>query len=177
MIVNPSGDVGIGASPNRKLEVNGRARIGSIPLEASFGQVCFTAVGDLVQCGASSLRWKTNVQSYRSGLDVIRFLRPISYNWKESGAYDFGLGAEDVAKVDPSLAFTNSKGEVTGVKYEKMSMLLINAVKEQQTQIEAHEKRNQSQQKQIEFQRSEIDALKAPVCRNNRRAPICKATK
>lgn len=46
------------------------------------------------------------------------------------------LGAEDVAQVAPSFVFTNCKGEVEGVKYERLNLLLINAVKEQQAQIE-----------------------------------------
>ncbi|MEQ1606743.1 MAG: tail fiber domain-containing protein [Pyrinomonadaceae bacterium] len=176
IVVDPVGNVGIGtAAPNRLFEVNGRARISSIPLEASIAQVCFNAAGDLLQCGASSLRWKTNVQPYRTGLDIIRRLRPISFEWKEDGRADIGLGAEEVAKIDPTLAYTNAEGGIQGVKYDRLNIVLINAVKEQQTQIESQEKRNQAQQKQIELQRSEIDALKALVCRNNRRAAVCKA--
>lgn len=111
----------------------------SIPLLASVGTVCFNSPGDIVQCGASSLKWKTNVRPYRSGLDVIRYLRPISYNWKESGAYDLGLGAEDVAKISKELVFANSKGEVEGVKYEKINLLLINAVTELEKRLRASE--------------------------------------
>ena len=51
------------------------------------------------------------------------------------GDHDIGLGAEDVAKVAPSFTFTDRKGEITGVKYDRLNILLINAVKEQQKQI------------------------------------------
>ena len=47
-----------------------------------------------------------------------------------------GLGAEEVAKVAPSLVFSNKEGEVEGVKYERLNLLLINAVKKQQQEIE-----------------------------------------
>jgi hypothetical protein len=163
------GNVGIGTTaPLRLLHVNGRARIGTIPLEASNGSVCFLgSTGDLVQCGASSLKWKTNVQPFRSGLDIIQRLRPISFNWKQDGRPDIGLGAEDVAKVAPSLTFLNSKGEAEGVKYERLSMLLINAIKEQQEQI-------QQQQSQLERQNKQIEGLKKLVCRSRRRAAMCK---
>ncbi len=53
---------------------------------------------------------------------------------------DIGLGAEDVAKVAPSFAITDSKGEIAGVKYDRLNILLINAVKEQQQQIERQQK-------------------------------------
>ena len=122
-------------SPVRTLTVNGRARIGSIPPEASAASVCFNAAGDLLQCGASSLRFKTDVHPFLSGLDIIRRLHPISFNWKDGSGHDIGLGAEDVAKVAPSFTFTDRKGEITGVKYDRLNILLINAVKEQQKQI------------------------------------------
>jgi hypothetical protein len=131
------GILGVGTlSPQRTLHVNGRARIGSIPLEASGASVCFNAAGDLLQCGASSLRLKTNVTQFRGGLDIIRRLKPISFDWKDGSGRDIGLGAEDVAKVAPSLTLTNSQGEVAGVKYERFNVILINAVKDQQAQIE-----------------------------------------
>jgi hypothetical protein len=131
------GFVGIGTNaPTQTLDVAGRGRIRSIPLVASTGTVCFNAVGDLLQCGASSLRWKTNVRPFLGGLDIVRRLRPINFNWKENGAADIGLGAEDVAKIAPSLTFVNSKGEAEGVKYERLNIVLINAIKEQQAQIE-----------------------------------------
>jgi hypothetical protein len=116
--------------------VGGTMRVSSIPLLPSAAHVCFNAAGDLLQCGASSLRFKTNVQPFLGGLNVITRLRPISFNWKEGGLPDIGLGAEDVARVAPSFVFTNSRGEVEGVRYERLNMLLINAVKEQQKEIE-----------------------------------------
>src|SRR5205807_10058527 len=159
---NLIGNVGINTTVDltRTLTVAGRARISNIPQEASGASVCFNVNGDLLQCGASSLKWKTNVRSFRSGLDIIQQLRPISFNWKEDGRPDIGLGAEEVAKVAPSFTFTDDKGEVTGVKYERLSMLLINAIKEQQAQIER-------QQKQIE-------GLKKLECRSRPRTSACR---
>jgi len=158
---NLIGNVSINTTDmTRTLTVAGRARISSIPQEPSGASLCFNVNGDLLQCGASSLKWKTNVRSFRSGLDIIQQLRPISFNWKEDGRPDIGLGAEEVAKVAPSLTFTDDKGEVTGVKYERLSMLLINAIKEQQAQIER-------QQKQIE-------GLKKLVCRSRPRTSACR---
>jgi hypothetical protein len=87
---------------------------------------------------------------------MVRALRPISFTWKEDGRPDIGLGAEDVAKVDPSLTFTGSDGEVAGVKYERLNMLLINSVKEQQAQIEDQQNVISQQQEAISQQQKEI---------------------
>jgi hypothetical protein len=139
----------------------GRARVTKIPLLASSASVCFNGAGVLLQCGASSLRWKNNVTPFNDGLDIVRQLRPIRFNWKEDGRPDIGLGAEDVAKVIPSLAFTNSDGEVEGVKYEKLKLLLINDIQEQQAQIEDQQKRITEQQEQNRKLEERLAALEA----------------
>jgi len=68
-------------------------------------------------------------------LDIVRRLRPINFTWKANGLPDVGLGAEDVAQVAPAFTYTSSKDEIEGVKYERLNILLSNAVKEQQKEI------------------------------------------
>ena len=139
-----------------------------IPLLPSVATVCFNPAGDLLQCGASSLRLKTDVRSFSGGLEIVRRLRPISFRWKENGTADVGLGAEEVAEVAPSFVFSNREGEVEGVKYERLNMVVINAIKEQQTQIE-------HQQKQIEQQQKQIESLKQIVCLAHPDVEVCKS--
>ena len=64
----------------------------------------------------------------------------------------------------------NTKGEIEGVKYDLIGVVLINVVNEQQTQIE-------KQRKTIERQQQQIDALKKLVCASNPDAEICKEEK
>ena len=52
------------------------------------------------------------------------------------------------------------------MKYGQMSAVLVNAVKEQQAQIEA-------QQKQINEQRKQITLLSSAVCSLNPKASVC----
>lgn len=127
--------------------------------------ICRNASNDISSC-SSSARYKDNINSFSSGLDLVRKLRPVSFNWKDGGMPDMGLVAEDVNEVEPLLTTTNAKGDVEGVKYDRVGVVLINAVKEQQAQIEA-------QARQIETQRAEIEALKALVCSQNPKAAIC----
>jgi hypothetical protein len=97
-------------------------------------QICQTASHVFAFC-ASSLRYKTDITPYARGLDVVQRLRPIGFTWKEGGARDLGLGAEDVAAVEPLLITRNESGEVEGVKYDRVAVILLNAVREQQAQI------------------------------------------
>ncbi|MGQ0763826.1 MAG: hypothetical protein ACT4OT_17670, partial [Acidobacteriota bacterium] len=55
---------------------------------------------------------------------------------KEGGMRDVGLGAEEVEQVAPLLIFRNDKGEIEGVKYNQLTAVLINAIKEQQKEID-----------------------------------------
>lgn len=160
VVVTTSNSIMLGrAGLDNEVAAN-RMTVSSIPLLASAAQVCFNAIGDLLQCGASSLRLKQDVQPFVGGLDIVRRLRPITYNWKENGMADLGLGAEDVAQIAPSFVFTNEKGEAEGVRYDRLNILLINAVKEQQLQIEA--------------QKAEIEALKSAICELKPTFAICE---
>jgi hypothetical protein len=128
--------------------------------------ICRNASNRLSTC-SSSVRYKSNVLDFRSGLSVINRLRPVSFNWKEGdSALDLGLVAEEVAKVEPLLTTTNTKGEIEGVKYDRVGVVLVNAIKEQQAQIEA-------QRKEIDDLRGQVEALKKMICAANPRAEDC----
>ncbi len=128
--------------------------------------ICRNASGQISTC-SSSLRYKTNFSSYRSGLELINKLKPLTFDWKDGGLHDLGLGAEDVAAIEPLLVTYNTKGEVEGVKYDRIGVVLVNAVKEQQKQIER-------QDSTIRQQRSELAALKAFVCSRRAKTAFCK---
>ncbi|MGH9799529.1 MAG: tail fiber domain-containing protein, partial [Blastocatellia bacterium] len=118
-----------------------RVRIPGLGVAGS-QQLCRNASNEIAAC-SSSLRYKTNIAPYRHGLDFIARLQPISFTWKDGGMLDLGFGAEDVAKVDPLLVIYNKDGRVEGVKYDRISAVLVNAVKEQQTQITTLRDENQ----------------------------------
>ena len=84
----------------------------------------------------SSQRYKTNINGLTYGLNDLMLLRPVSFDWKSTGASDIGFIAEEVSQVNPNLVYKNSKGQVEGVNYKMMSVLLTKAVQEQQLQIE-----------------------------------------
>jgi hypothetical protein len=116
-------------------------------------------VNDTISTCSSSRRYKTNIYPFRSGLSLIDRLRPVSFNWKDGGMPDLGLVAEEVAEVEPLLTTTNAKGEIEGVKYDRIGVVLINALKEQQTEIETL--------------RRQVEELKALICLQNPSANVC----
>jgi hypothetical protein len=92
--------------------------------------------GNLITVCSSSRRYKDHVEPFTHGLDVVSRLRPVTFDWTATGARDLGLVAEEVAAVDPLLAIHDRDGVVEGVKYAQLSVVLINAVREQQATID-----------------------------------------
>src|SRR5262249_29701826 len=128
--------------------------------------MCRNLAGEFATC-SSSLRYKTDVRPFSSGLDIVQRLRPITFNWKQDGMRDVGLTAEDVAQVEPLLTFRSDKCEFKGVKYNQLSAVFVNAIRDQQAQIER-------QQEEIKQQRESLAALKAVVCQSHPDADVCR---
>ena len=130
--------------------------------------------GDLAIGGGyrqfSDARYKTNVQTFPGALDAIRRLRGVTFNWqpelnKDSESH-IGFIAQEVETVLPELVSTGKDG-YKSVSYSNAVPVLVEAVKEQQMQIEA-------QNRQIERQQKQLDELKAIVCAIKSDAAVCK---
>lgn len=114
-----TGNVGVGStksSPNHRLEVDGNV-----------GATSFIYTSDETL--------KNNVQVLKNSLDKISSLEGVSFDWKKDGSKEIGLIAQDVEKVVPELVVTGSDG-IKSVKYGNIVALLIEAVKEQQAEID-----------------------------------------
>ena len=174
--ITSDGNIGAGTqAPTDRLDVNGILRLRSL---ASGGttSLCRHPDGQVATCG-SSLRYKENLVQFGGGLDIIRRLNPITFNWKRNGALDLGLGAEEVAAVEPLLVNYNEKGEVEGVKYDRIGVVLINAVREQQEQIRSQVDEIEDLKRRLEIQRNEIAELKLLICAVSPNAGICSSPK
>lgn len=159
LVQTGTGNVGIGLlTPADKLHVDGIIRVATLGA-AGATSVCRNASNQLATC-SSSLRYKSNIAPFNRSISLISRLKPITFDWRDGGMRDLGLGAEDVAAIEPLLVTYNAKGEVEGVKYDRIGVVLINAVKEQQQVIERQNER--------------IDALVRLVCATNKDAEICK---
>jgi hypothetical protein len=145
--------------------VNGTIRIDSLGA-AGTTQLCRNASNQISDC-SSSLKYKHQITPFTAGLSLIEQLRPISYTWKQGGTRDIGFGAEEVAKIDPLLVTRNANGEVEGVKYDRIAVVLANAVNQQQQIIKA-------QQALLENQQRQIESLKKLVCLDRPDAQLCK---
>ena len=90
---------------------------------------------------------------------------------------DLGLAAEEVEKIEPLLVTYNEQGEVEGVKYDRINVALVNAVKELAAENDAlKQKLNEQLTNATTQQQQEITAIKKLLCQSNPQADLCKAT-
>ena len=85
----------------------------------------------------SSRRFKDNIQTLDNALDTVEQLRGVSFDWKTTGKPSIGLIAEEVGAVLPELVEYEDNGvDALSLDYGKLTALLVEAVKEQQQQID-----------------------------------------
>jgi hypothetical protein len=86
---------------------------------------------------ASSERYKTDVATMGSSTGKLDLLRPVTFKLKtdRQGTVQYGLIAEEVAKVYPELVIRNAAGRIEGVRYEELAPMLLNEVQKQQAAI------------------------------------------
>jgi len=93
------------------------------------------ASSDVVAYFSSDVRLKDNIIRIESPLEKIAKLRGIEFNWNDNqdiypvGKRDLGVVAQEVEEVLPEIVETRASG-YKAVKYEKLTPLLIEAVKE-----------------------------------------------
>ena len=125
------------------------------------GTTAPVVVSDGGQLGtvASSERFKKDIATMEKASEAVLSLRPVTFHYKTdtNGTPQFGLIAEEVAKVDPALVLPDKQGKPYTVRYEAVNAMLLNEfLKEhrtvqQQKAIIAELKHNfADQQKQIE---------------------------
>ena len=99
------------------------------------------ATGDIVAYVSSDERLKNNVEVISNPIEKVQSLRGVTWEWNELASDaakkspNVGVIAQEVEKVLPQLVHDRENG-YKGVDYAKLTGLLIEAIKEQQKQIE-----------------------------------------
>ncbi len=143
-----------------RIEAGGQLVVNTLGTAGSTN-LCRNASNQIATC-SSSLRYKAQIEPFTSGLSLLGRLSPISFTWKDGGARDVGFGAEDIAAIDPRLAVFDEAGRVEGVKYDRLTTVLVNAVKEQQALIE----RQQDTLRQLTERIAALEAERRPTPRH-----------
>jgi uncharacterized coiled-coil protein SlyX len=109
---------------------------------------------------SSSRRYKEDIKPMDKTSEALYMLNPVTYRFKKdvdpSQSLDYGLVAEEVAKVDPNLAIRDRNGQIESVRYSAINAMLLNEF------LKEHRK-NEEQEKTIAELNSGMTALAATV--------------
>ena len=104
----------------------------------------------------SSCRFKNEIRPMNTSSEAILALKPVTFHYKsdQTGTPQFGLIAEDVAKVNPDLVVRDKNGEIYAVRYDAVNAMLLNEF------LKEHRK-NEEQEKTIAQLRKDLQATAA----------------
>lgn len=91
----------------------------------------------------SDIKEKDQIEELGTQIENIKKLKAVSYKWKDkdikSGKTNFGFLAQDIEKIYPDMVFRGDSGEM-GIFYVELIPVLLDAIQEQQAQIESQNK-------------------------------------
>ena len=101
---------------------------------------------------SSSQRFKHDIKPMNKTSEAILALNPVTFHYKSdnTGTPQFGLIAEEVAKVNPDLIVRDENGEIYTVRYDAVNAMLLNEFLKAHRKIQELEANAAKQQKQIE---------------------------
>jgi trimeric autotransporter adhesin len=113
----------------------------------------------------SSERFKTAIAPMGSNTAKLQQLRPVIFKLKTDtkGTLQYGLIAEEVAKVYPDLVVRDQKGRIDGVRYDELAPMLLNEMQQQKQTIAAQSETITEQSKKSAAQDERIAAQGAQL--------------
>ena len=91
----------------------------------------------------SSERFKDAIKPMDKASEAILALKPVTFRYKKEfdpdGTPQFGLVAEDVAKVNPDLVVRDGKGQLYAVRYDAVNAMLLNEFLKEHKRVEAQQ--------------------------------------
>jgi hypothetical protein len=164
-VTTASNVICIGAAGN---DVDNSCYIGNIFGDTSSGGTAvFVNSNGRLGTTTSSRRFKEDIKPMAQASEALLALKPVTFRYKKeidpTGISQFGLVAEEVAKVNPDLVVRDEQGKPYSVRYEQVNAMLLNEfLKEHKAFIEEQHK-VQAQEATIAELKSGMKALAAAV--------------
>ena len=125
--------------------------------------VMVTSKGQL-GVATSSARYKEAIEPMKDASAAILSLQPVTFHYKKEldpeGTRQFGLVAEEVAKVDSDLVANDDSGKPYTVRYEAVNAMLLNEFLKEHRKVESQAAELQVTKSQVASQSKEIAELK-----------------
>ena len=115
----------------------------------------------------SSSRYKEAIRPMNKASEAILSLQPVTFHYKRdldpSGIPQFGLVAEEVAKINPDLVAGDAQGKPYTVRYEAVNAMLLNEFLKEHRKVQNLQAKVVQQESTNTELREEIAALKATL--------------
>jgi hypothetical protein len=117
----------------------------------------------------SSERFKKDIATMEKASEAILSLRPVTFHYKtdSKATAQFGLIAEEVAKVNPSLVVLDKEGKPYTVRYDAVNAMLLNEFLKEHMAFVSQQQTVEQQQATITRLEKQIEALTAGLERVN----------
>lgn len=175
-----SNNIAVGAGADGESGDSGVIRIGGGGLQtetfiegisnAAIAGVAVMISGDQLGVAPSSARFKQDIGNLEGVKDRPLALRPVSFRYKDelvSGAgvaenpIEYGLVAEEVAKVFPDLVVNDEGGEPYTVRYHLLTPIMLSEIQRQEGEIEQLRRQMADRDRVVEELRRRLEELAA----------------
>ena len=112
---------------------------------------------------SSSQRFKKDIKLMEGTSGSVLNLKPVTFHYKndKSNIPQFGLIAEEVAKIDPDLVAHDKDGEIYTVRYDAVNTMLLNEFLKEHKKVEAQGREIVEQKATISELRKEMATFNA----------------
>ena len=101
-------------------------------------------LGTVLSPPPSSARFKDEIKPMGNASESILAFKPVTFRYKKNidplGVPQFGLVAEEVAKVNPDLVTRDEKGQLYTVRYDAVNAMVLNEFLKEHRKVEQLEK-------------------------------------
>jgi len=143
------------------------------------GTTAPVVVSDTGQLGTvvSSERFKKDIAGMEKASEAVLSLRPVIFHYKADGKAipQFGLIAEEVAKVNPALVLTDKEGKPYTVRYEAVNAMLLNEFLKEHKAFTEEQQKVQDQGATIARLEKQVETLTAGLQKVNAQLELSKS--
>ena len=131
------------------------------------GTTCYVDNDGKLGVFLSARRFKTDIADMSAASEALLALRPVTFHYKpeldKTGIPQFGLVAEEVAKVNPDLVTHDARGDISTVRYEAVNVMLLNEFLKEHKKVQALEATVAQQQKGMETLSAQLKEQAAQI--------------
>jgi uncharacterized coiled-coil protein SlyX len=131
------------------------------------GSTCYVDNAGKLGVFLSARRFKRDIADMAAASEALLALRPVTFHYKpeldKTGIPQFGLVAEEVAKVNPDLVTHDAKGDIYTVRYEAVNVMLLNEFLKEHRKVGRLDCKTQEQEATITELKSSVAKQEATI--------------